>query len=180
MPLYTVDVQKVQGTEYWTNRYVVNAPSLGSASVTMEPLITLEVRIHTMNVRIDRARVRPLAAGGDTYIIIPYGFDGGYDGGPLSSQLPLFNVVRADLAVSEGRPSRKYYRTGLTESLVEGSTINEVYRAYVDGQIELARTTMGGAFVDVDGQGINSATVFPAMAMRQLRRGSRRRLQPII
>lgn len=180
MPLYSVDIQKKQGTEYWTNRYILNDASLGAASVSMLEIAQCEVQIHTQNVVIDRGRVRPLAPGGDNFIIVPYGYDGGYDGGSLSSQLPLFNVVRVDLEVSEGRPSRKYYRVGLTDGMVNGSTINETYRAFVDTQVEQMRTDLAGKLVDVDGQGINGATVFATVAMRQLRRGSRRRLTPII
>ena len=180
MPLFTIDIQKVQGTEYWTNRYVVNDTSLGTASVSAEVIANREIQFHSKNLRYDRIRIRPLAAGGDNYIILPFAFDGGYDGGDIGSQIPLFNVVRVDMAVSEGRPSRKYFRTGLTESMVIGSTVEEVYRQFVDTQMELMRTNLGGKLVDVDGQGINSMTVFPAVGMRQLRRGSRRRLQPII
>lgn len=180
MPLYTVDVQKVQGTEYWTNRYVISSATLGAAAIDAEPIIAAEQAIHTWNVRLDRYRVRPLAAGGDNYIIVPLGADGTYNGGALASQLQLFNVVRADFAVAEGRPSRKYYRVGLTESMVAGPTLEETYRALVDAALETMRLDMGGAFVDVDGQAINGATVFPATGMRQLRRGSRRRLTPII
>lgn len=180
MPLYTVDIQKRQGTEYWTNRWVVSAPSLGQASVLGGEIAGYEQDIHTTNVILDRHRTRPLVAGGDNYIIVPIGFAGAYDGGALSSQIPLFNVVRVDWAVAEGRPSRKYFRTGLTETMVEGSNLVESYRAFVDARMEAMRTALAGALVDVDGQAINSATVFPAVGMRQLRRGSKRRLRPII
>jgi len=180
MTLFTVDVQKMQGTEYWTNRYVVNDVSLGEASLAGQIIAEHEQRIHTQNVRIDKFRVRPLAPGGDAYIIVPFGFDGAYDGGALNTQLPLFNCVRVDWQVAQGRPSRKYFRTGLTESMVVGATLEEAYRAFVDLSMEDMRSDLGGKYVDVDGQAINSATVLPAVAMRQLRRGSKRRLQPII
>lgn len=180
MPLYTVDVQKKQGTEYWTNRWVVSSPSLGQASVLGGEIAGHELSIHTTNVLIDRYRTRPLVPGGDNYIIVPVGYNGGYEGGTLASQIPLFNVVRVDWAVAEGRPSRKYFRTGLTESMVDGSVLVEAYRVFVDGRMEDLRITLAGALVDVDGQAINDATVFPAVGMRQLRRGSRRRLTPII
>lgn len=180
VPLYTCDVQKTQGGEYWTNRYVIEAGTIFEAQAQADLIPGAEQLFHTTNVTLDRYRVRPLTPGGDQYIIVALGASGAYNGGALDTQLPLFNCVRADLPVNLGRPSRKYYRTGLTEGMVAGPQLENAYRTVVDNALEGLRNTMAGSWVDPDAQTILSVSVIPFVAMRQLRRGSRRRTEPII
>lgn len=180
MPLYTCDVQKRIADEFWTNRYVLQAADFGEAQVLADLIPGAEQKFHTTNVYFDRYRVRPLLPGGDIYKIVTLGPPGLYVGGAASTQLPLFNVVRVDLRVAIGRPSRKYYRTGLTEGMVEGPILNEAYRSVVETSLDELRVALGVGFVDNDAQAIVDNTVFAQIGMRQLRRGTRRRTTPVI
>jgi len=180
MVLFQVDIQKQQGTEYWTNRYIIDETDLTAAATKADLIPGFEQLFHTTNVTLESYRVRPLAPGGDMYIIVPLGANGLYAGGDLSSQLPLFNCVRVDLAVTFGRPSRKYYRSGLTEAMVVGSSLDATYRTVVIDAMDDMRAALAPSFVDVDNQAIVNSQVYVPVQMRQLRRGSRRRTEPII
>lgn len=100
--------------------------------------------------------------------------------GSTTVALPLFNVVRVDFRTSSGRPSRKYLRILLVPADVAGSggilpsTVGYVTTDYSEPM------ALDTRFVDVDGEAFTGFTTYNMIAMRQLRRGSKRRLQPII
>ena len=98
---------------------------------------------------------------------------------PNGEYLPLFNVIRVDFSTGIGRPSRKFLRTPIGELMSQGglldvNTLADINNNYVAPLVGLA------GFVDVDGEQITGGAAFRPIAMRQLRRGSKRRLQPII
>jgi hypothetical protein len=182
MPLFTVDVEKLLQQEYWTNVYHVEAPSLDAAVAAGEDLTLMERSFTSNIVQFTRTRVRTATKGDDVYQTITINEAGQLDTGP-SQWLPLFNRIRADFTVVGSRPSRKFYATPLMEEW----QVNGIVDAAVRNDIQLklnARITAlsqaGTPWVDVDGQPISNATVLAAVAMRQLRRGSRKRKQPVI
>lgn len=180
MPLFVVDIQKRYVTEYWTNRYCVSAADLGAAETIATAIVACERAIHLSTVEFDKARVSDFNPATDTYSILTLG---GVGGVAISSNqmMPLFNCVRVDFNVSGGgRPSRKYLRGCLHHA--DMAAAFEVTQARRDAVLLNYGTPMASqtGYVDVDGQEIIQAVVHRDVAMRQLRRGTRRRTEPVI
>jgi hypothetical protein len=177
MTLFKIDIEKHLFGEYWTNRYVVNYPTINDAYNGSAFILDVEQDVHYSAVDFTKLRVSDFIANNDTFITIPTGGSGRRT--VTSDRLPLFNVVRVDFGAGFGSPSRKYLR-GI---LVEGDTsFNDLTPAFVTFMTTnyVQQLVPHAPYVDVDGQDINTGTVWPLVAMRQLRRGSRRRAAPII
>lgn len=172
-----IDIQKRVGTEYFTNRYLVSEGSVGAAVAHVAPLVDLEKQFFGTSVVFDKARVSDGVPGTDSYVIVPLTGTGGVTSG--SNPTPLFNVMRVDLGVGAGRPSRKYYRVYVTQGQQNGvnwttgfvETVQVNWNAMIASAVPLC---------DPQGQLIISATAFLPVGMRQVRRGSKKKNQPII
>lgn len=178
MALFSLDVQKAVGGVYFTNRYILEGAAVTSFDTAAMAIVQAEQAIMLAQVSFISYRVSDAIVGNDQYIVVPLSLQGLRVGG--AEALPLFCCARVDFQVAIGRPSRKYLRGVLVEgdqsaygllNATVVSFINENYTAYVVAQSE---------FVDVDGQNIVSGGCIANVAMRQLRRGSKRRLTPII
>lgn len=179
MPLYSLDIEKQLGTEYWTNRYILDGASPAGLNTAAVAIVAAERAITLDSVTFTKYRISSVATGDDDYVIIALGSAGQRAVGGATA-LPLFNCVRVDFDATQGRPSRKYLRGIIAEGDqsdfgVLNDTlldfVDENYTGYVVGVPE---------FVDVDGQGFTGGRSMKAIAMRQLRRGSRRRTTPIL
>lgn len=182
MPIYQLDIQKQFETEFWTNVYYVDAPALLDARDTGPYFLTAERTFHASLVNFTAVRVRSVQQGDDEYVTNSITLPGLV---PTQNAdlLPLFNVVRVDLPVSTGRPSRKFYRGVLRDADAQSRVVNPAKRDQIQQALNdlLADlNAVGVAWTDLDGQPITGAAVQVPVAMRQLRRGSRRRLNPII
>ena len=177
MPVFKVDIEKQLGTEYWTNIYYVDAESLTAAHAVGGEIVTAEQGIHANSVTFTKYRTSDMVPGTDQFITEPLGTTGARN--PSTPLLPLFNVARVELGVGIGRPSRKYLRGVLAEQDIDFNTIIpatvvEIQTDYAD-DLELIEE-----LVDVDGQPIIDCVAYPLVAMRQLRRGSRRSTTPVL
>lgn len=176
MPLYQVDVEKQVGGEYWSNRYLFNVASLTEAAGKMTAIVDAEAPLYHPDVRITKARASDFNPLTDNYSVVQYARAGGRSAGSLA---PLFNVVRIDFNTGSGRPSRKYLRGVLF-------TGNLAPNFQVDPNLSPALSAYGTAilglvgFCDPQMQAFTNAQVHPYVAMRQLRRGTKRKLKPII
>lgn len=184
MALFKVDTQKTYGGEFWTNRYIISAGSIENAQEGGLIIIEAERTWHRTFVHFDKLRVSSFTPGDDAFIVTPYDADGEVT--PSSGGvLPLWNVLRADLAVEGfGRPSRKFFRCGLMagDITLDFTATGDILSAVVPGITEMIAElqTNVSPLVDVDGQPITGAVSFGLVAMRQLRRGSRRRTEPVL
>lgn len=177
MSIFKVDIEKQLGTEFWTNVYYVDAESLTAAHAIGAEIVVAERGIHSNLVTFTKYRTSDMVPGTDQFITEPLNVQGAVAAN--SSLLPLFNVLRVDLGVGVGRPSRKYLRGVLYEDTVTFDTVDPaavaVYDADYANDLEIIEE-----LVDIDGQPIINVTVNPKVGMRQLRRGSRRATTPII
>lgn len=175
--VWQVDVQKRLGTEYWTNVYHVNKGSQADAQAWAGYIIILERQFHLTTVEFVSYRVAPYP-GPSEGTITPVNLFGQAAAGDA---LPLFNVLRVDFPVATGRPSRKYYRLPLREGDQANGLLlpasRDGYQQTFDDVIFDPNYT---GWCDVDGQPILAARVNTAVGMRQLRRGSKRKLEPVI
>lgn len=176
MALWQIDVEKVLGTEYWTNVYHVDATSQADAATQGLAIALYEQDLHNVDINLTKYRVSPFP-GPSEGTIYPLNLPGQ---GPDGDRLPLFNVLRVDFAVTTGRPSRKYYRIGITEGEQVDGRLTDAAREGYEAVVLAFVNDPDIHYVDVDGQPIVQGTVYPLVGMRQLRRGTRRRTTPVI
>lgn len=179
MPKWSVDIEKLLRGEYWTNRYWVKDDNMAQALISADMLYTSERAIHKNNVLFTKLRVSDGLPNTDVYQIVNLNTFGVQV--PQGDELPLFCIVRVDFNTEGGgRPSRKYLRLPLNDvnMVAEGKLDTE----FIGGIMEYYATPLVGfaSYVDVDEQNIVSASVWPWVGMRQLRRGSKRKLEPIL
>lgn len=176
---YSLDIQKQMGGEYFTNRYMLDIASAAGGYDAAAAIYAAERAIMLEAVAFISYRISSVVVGDDDYIIVPLGTNGQRTVGAAAA-LPLFNVVRVDFAVTTGRPSRKYLRGILVEGdQSDFGVINSTLLGFVDTNYTAYLVALS-EYVDVDGQAIISGRAISNVGMRQLRRGSRRRTEPII
>lgn len=182
MPVFQLDLQKEFLGHFWTNRYFVLADDLADAFNARTDLTAGEQDIHTSNVRITKVRASTLTENDGVFLSETLNV-----AGTLSSSgngLPLFNVVRVDWSAGTTRPARKFYRSLLATGEV-GSAFQ--WTSGVVGTIQAALeamqdalSTIGLPLVNRQGTVLGTPIVKLDIAMRQLRRGTRRQTEPII
>lgn len=175
MPIFQVDIEKRLGSEFWTNRYIVEAPNIGEASQFGLNIVAVERTIHSTAVQFTKMRTSTTAVGDGIYNIAPLAGTGNRS--VVGTQLlPLFNTLRVDISANTGRPSRKYYRGVLTENDISGDAVTESFTSFADALENLVGATPPAPrVVDPDGETLSTITVMPNVQMRQLRRSRRRR-----
>lgn len=174
--VWELSIQKQLGTEYWINVYHADVPAQDDARATALAVVNIERAVHSTDVLFVNFRVRnisPIAGPGTVY---PVGLVGQLG---AASYLPLFNVARCDIAVPVGRPDRKYLKFPISNVNVTNGRFTQAaldfWQAnYCDAIIALT------ALSDRSGQPYLSASINPAVGMRQLRRGTRKKSTPII
>lgn len=177
MPIYQIDTQKQLGTEYWTNVWHVLAEGVAGARISAEVIMDAELANSHADVKGVSYRVAlyPLAGGQGT--IVPFTQVGGqvaYD------YLPLFNVVRIDWSTGEGRPSRKYMKFPTGTSWVTNGNLDASMVLAFQNNIANYLLAEVPELCNIHGENLTIAQVFTPVAMRQLRRGSKRKLGPVI
>lgn len=183
MAVFKIDIEKHLGGNPWTNRYLVRASSVAEAENAAAPIFAAEVAIHRAQITFDKYRVSDIVEGTDNFTVVPFAEPGNVP--KNGAFLPLHNVMRADFpAQGGGRPSRKYWRIGLCAGdVVSDFTIDSTLVTLATNTwntlIALLQSE-GVPLVDPDDQMLLGCTVYPAIAMRQLRRGSRAKTEPIL
>lgn len=173
MPLYQADIEKRISSEFWSNRYIINAPDFAQATEIADNLVFHERALHTTAVSFTRFRVSTTAIDDGIYTIVPINAAGLRTTG--TALLPLFNTLRFDLSAAVGRPSRKFYRGVLSEGDIAGDAIVVDFTSFATTLAGNLGTEIGPGVVDPQGTVLLSVTVHPFVQMRQLRRSRRRR-----
>lgn len=174
MAFFVVTVEKHQASmaEYWVNTYRVQAQDLAAAGIIGDSIADAELPMYPASIVITKVNIRDENPATDQFITLVYNQAGTRNTTGLTQQGPLFVCMRIDFQVANyGRPCRKYIR-GLYEedfgALLLNTNIMALGNTYAAAIANLA-------VVDPDGQDITSGAVNPATAMRQLRRGSKKR-----
>lgn len=174
MPLYTVDIEKRLASEFWTNRYIVQADTLNAAVIIGADFVTAERAMHSVNVEFTRRRTATLVQNDNLYTITALGVSGQRN--EPTSLLPLFNTLRFDINAIAGRPSRKYFRGVLTEGDINGDALSTSFNGFLAAFVDTFGTPQDLAgWVDPQGEVFLNIAVHPRVQMRQLRRSRRRR-----
>lgn len=177
MPVHKIDLQFKLGTEYWTNVFYTNASSVATAKVWVDDLVDAIQGAVQNSVTIDKARITPSPYIANTYTDYPIGVAGT---GGSTSPAPLFNVVRWKFGKAVGRAVNHYFRGGVTPSNI-GADGNFTSAAQTfNTSIADAVGALSPAPCDRNGNAYTTFSAAPAVGMRQLRRGSKRRITPVI
>jgi len=181
MAVYQVDIEKSYAptagtTIYWTNVYYVNAADSAAATTSGQSIVTLEKTIHSSLVSFTKMRIRQpsVLSQAGTIVVLT-----GTGSRATTQPLPLFNVFRIDFSVASGRPNRKYIRGPVlagdnNSGAVLSTTATTIVNSYITPLINM------NVVVDKQGQPILTGALYPFVGMRQLRRGSKRKIAPVI
>lgn len=175
MPLYKVDVEKLYLTEYWSNRYLVEANTIQDAANEADAIVATERTFHSTFVTITKVRTSEFPQGGGFFIVKPVNLSG--QRGVSGDLLPLFVTVRVDFPAGLGRPSRKYYRGCIGEGDITGAVLNGTARVFIQTSVDAFNPRN---LVDPQVDPLGPGVVQTPVQMRQLRRGTKRRQNPII
>lgn len=177
MPKFRVTVEKWKpaAAEYWTNVYHCNVADIAAALDFGAAVVIAERPLYKGGITITKIRADDATPLTEVSGTIVYNLTGTRNT-TGSDDLPLFVVARVDFStVGGGRPSRKYLRGVFEENDVSFSTISSGVLSELQ---TYAAAVVAAAGADVDNQLFSSGTVLPAPAMRQLRRGSKKKLVP--
>lgn len=177
MPRYQVDLQYLMQNEYWTNKFYITVSSLSGAELAVDSMVVALRPALSALVTIDKARITPLPFVKNTFTDYVIGLPGTRMVTPPG---PLFTVVRWDTAADTGRTSHHYIRGGiLPTDFGSNGNFTADAQGFNNGIIG---TFNDGTFVwtDIHGTPLTKVRASPKVGMRQMRRGSRRRQQPVI
>lgn len=177
MPIFQLVIEKKFGEEYWVNDYYLEATDIDDANSKSGPIVDAERSIHRVGVVFTKYRVSTVVPDDGIFRNYNINLQGQKSIG--GEMVALFNVLRVDVTAASGRGGRKYLRGVLGEEEINFnviipsavSTYETMYCNVLDALDYLVKK---------DGVELDDWSVFPFVAMRQLRRGSRRRTTPII
>lgn len=177
MPVYRCHIEKFHSGsgEYWVNRYFINAASLSDASVASTGIVDAEKVLYTSDVSITKSHVDDNVPLTDNYETTVRNL-AGTRAAQSSVRLPLFVVARIDFTVlGGGRPSRKYLRGVLYK---DDAGFNFLGAGILTMLQTYATNVAASGACDPQGQDVIGGSPFNAPAMRQLRRGSKKKDTP--
>lgn len=177
MPDFIAQTYKTHPNGKWSNVYRFGAATLAEAVTDMVPILEgLELPILHPDVTLSAVRIATVTPHDDVFEIVPLGLAGtSADSGDL---LPFFNCARVDISViGGGRPSRKYWKGVLTESITAGMNLASGVQGLITSQFNAAiaaANDAGHAFSDPQGQDWDTAVCLQAIQMRQMHRKRKR------
>lgn len=177
MPFYKIHVEKFMSSraEYWLNVYRVEAADLQAASAIGDSIVNAEKPLYPDTITITKQRAEATAVGDKSFRTKAVNAVGTRPGTGLTTGMPLFAVGRVDFSVADnGRPCRKYIR-GIYEEDSEGLNLSTAYKALLQ---TYATAIAGLATCDPQGNDLTDGAPHPGVAMRQLRRGSKKKITP--
>lgn len=178
MALWRLVSEKYFNGTYWSNTYVLQADNLADAVDAAQAVRNVEKTAHFNTVAFTKYRVSDVLVDTDVYQVITENDTGDLIAGG-QELLPLFNRIRVDFnTVGGGRPSRKYLCPPVAESFQASGVLVPASLGFMPGYI--AGMLAIPEFVDVDGQAFSGGSYTLVVGMRQLRRGSKRKVLPII
>jgi hypothetical protein len=161
--------------EYWTNRYFTS-DAWTAAGTTMDALVAAHRPVLFDTAFITKIRVDDGVEDTDNFDTVSVNLAGTYAIAGLNP-LPFWNVARVDFDVAGGgRPSRKYLRGILTEQNCNFTALESGLTTLLNTYADAVVAT--GAIIDPQGNDFVDGVVWPMPAMRQLRRGSKKKVIP--
>lgn len=170
MSLFQIDVEKVVGTETWTNVYHCEAADNAAANTVLNSIVSAERPVHatTATFTVGRLRLAGTGHAGQVVVLNVLGTRT-ISGSPL----PLFNCAQVDFANGTSRPARKYLRgpwgtSDVAAGFLWSSGTLTALATYVTAIVAIA------ALRDPKGRTLSAGAAKALIGMHQLRRGNRR------
>lgn len=177
MPIFNIDVEKQYLGDFFSNRYQVNTTDILSARALADDFVQAERSVSLVTVLFTKVRTSDTNPDTDAYFTDPINQFGAIAG--IDDCLPSFCRVRVDFGTENGgRPCRKYLLPPVPEVSQVNGTLTGTYSTTIRDSYVAAILSIG-EYCDPDGSAIVSGSVFPRVAMRQLRRASKRK-NPVI
>lgn len=176
MPLFNVDVQKQQGNEFWSNVYHVDAADVTEALTRGQAIANIEKAVHGSDVNITAVRARRAGLIGAETAFAALNIACTY----AASTMPLAVCARVVFGNGTSRPGIKYLRTAVNPTEVSQRTtiiparLTTLQTNYCDPLLALPYLR------DSKNRVVLTVKPAPNIANHQLRRGSKRKLQPVI
>lgn len=179
MPVFRVTVEKFvpSSNMFFSNVYHINAGTLAEGANQLTAFATAERPIFVPGVTVAKSRIDDRTPNTDNFITFSHNLAGTKAIPAGAEQAPWWVVSRVDFMTGvPGRPSRKYLRGTLFEA-------DFTMIALSAGQLTLLNNYAAAILAipgicDVDGQALTAFAVFNSPAMRQLRRGSKKKPIP--
>lgn len=169
-------IHKTSNGEHWVNTYnLQEAYDAAAATTAAQTIVAFERGLYLTNVLITHYNLSDGVEDTDAYFSVPVNQAGQVT--PSGDTAPLFNTLRIDFSkLGGGRPGRKYYRGVLHEAVVNafGALSSTAISTWQTAAQTMADNTSAGGtnFTYV------TAAVYPYVQMRQLRRGSKKKITP--
>jgi hypothetical protein len=177
MPVYKLDYQFVVGTEYWTNKWYVIATDRVDAVTAANAIATIMAGFVLQPVVLDKVRITPEPFLKNVYQDIALSLTGTAGAGPVA---PLFNCARLRSSGNYGRQTNHYMRgTVQLDSIAADQRFNAGAITFFNGKCAQLMD-LNWPLCDKNGYVYVYLNVSPIVGMRQLRRGSKRRVRPVI
>lgn len=173
---FETTIEKSLYGEFWVNRYYLDAPDLASASALAEQIYDAERTIHRAMVVFTKLSVRSTVLNDFVYQSIPLN-QPGLNANPTGNMMPLFAVARVDLSVAASKPSRKYLRGVLSEDDVNAMDVSSTMVTFINTNYVNVIAGIAG-LCDPQKADIYGGACSPKTGIRQLRRGSKKKLIP--
>lgn len=174
---YRITIEKYMAavSEYWVNVYWVSALDMPTALAKVTPLVNAEKALYGAGVTITKSRVDDGDPNTDVSTTVVHNIAGTRTG-MTGDQLPLWVTARVDFSATDGgRPSRKYLRGVLWETETSMTTLIAGMSTLL-ANYGLAVVSEG--VCDPQGFDLTVAAPFMSPQMRQLRRGSKKKVIP--
>lgn len=175
-PPFRLTIEKYYNGEYWVNVYWLNVATLSAGGPPAEAIYNAERAIHLTGITFTKYRLDDATPNTDQYITVVKNQLG--QRVPSGDPVPLFVTARFDMSTTVGRPSRKYFRGVLTEADLAGYGTIEAASATSLQNAWSVPILAVDEYVDVDMTAFTTAALFPFANVRQLRRGSKKKLTP--
>lgn len=172
--IWKIDIEKNMAGEYWTNVYHALVTDTSAAQSVANAIVAVERACHGTQVNFDKYRVQNTNPLGQQGTITNINLQGLVT---KTGPLPLFCVARVDISVAVGRPSRKYLRLPIVPSEISSGVFTSAFLTSLGTQY-LTPIVGVANICDESGQSFLNAVCAAALGMRQLRRGSKRRVLP--
>lgn len=173
---YRITVEKYYGggNKYWTNVYHTTAGDFAAATAVGTAIANAELPLYVSGIVISKFRIDDMTPNTDNFITKPVNLPGTRAAKAAGVELlPFFVVARVDFGPSGfGRPSRKYLRGVLWEDDGNLTSITAAMNTILQNY---GAAIVNAGVTDESGNDLQTSAVWQAFAMRQERRGSKKK-----
>lgn len=175
---YRITIQKFTAGYglYWTNRYLTTISNMADAKGVMDRLVAAERVLYTSGTVITNGRVDDNVEDTDEYATTAYNLPG-TRAAVATDFIAPWVVGRVVFSVADlGRPLQKYIRMFVSEGDTAGPfALSSAAMAILN---QYATAVVAEPICDPAGNLVVAGAAFPNVAMRQLRRGKKKKDTP--